>query len=86
MRAACNPHKEKEDEKHCLFSIYCVLTGLPWCLSSNPPANSGDVGSIPGSERSPGEGPTPVFLPRKSHGQRRLEGCLPWGHKEPYTT
>ena len=56
MRAACNPRKEKEDEKHCLFSIYYVLTGLPWCLSSNPPANAGDVGSIPGSERSPGEG------------------------------
>ena len=42
------------------------------------PANgedSGDVGSIPGSERCPGEGngnPTPIFLPGKSHGQRSL--------------
>ena len=25
--------------------------------------------------------PTPVFLPRKSHGQRRLVGHSPWGHK-----
>ena len=34
----------------------------------NLPANTGDVGFIPGSGRSPGEGnnnPTPVFLPRK---------------------
>ena len=26
--------------------------------------------------------PTPVFLPEKSHGQRRLTGQSPWGHKE----
>ena len=24
--------------------------------------------------------PTPVLLPRKSHGQRSLVGCSPWGH------
>ena len=26
--------------------------------------------------------PTPVFLPRESHGQRGLAGSSPWGHKE----
>ena len=26
--------------------------------------------------------PTPVFLPGKSHGQRSLVGCSPWGCKE----
>ena len=26
--------------------------------------------------------PTPVFFPRKSHGQRTLVGYSPWGHKE----
>ena len=26
--------------------------------------------------------PTPVFLPGKSHGQRSLEGCRPWGCEE----
>ena len=26
--------------------------------------------------------PTPVSLPGKSHGQRGLVGCSPWGHKE----
>ena len=25
--------------------------------------------------------PTPVFLPRKSHGQRSVVGCSPWGCK-----
>ena len=24
--------------------------------------------------------PTPVLLPGKSHGQRSLVGCSPWGH------
>ena len=26
--------------------------------------------------------PTPVSLPRKSHGQGSLAGYSPWGHKE----
>ena len=26
--------------------------------------------------------PTPVLLPGKSHGQRRLVGCSPWGRAE----
>ena len=30
--------------------------------------------------------PTPVLLPGKSHGQRSLVGCSPWGHKESDTT
>ena len=25
---------------------------------------------------------TPVLLPGKSHGQRSLVGCSPWGHEE----
>ena len=40
------------------------------------------MGLIPGLGRSPGEGngnPTPVFLPGKSHGLRRLVGYSPWG-------
>ena len=38
------------------------------------------MGSIPRSGKSPGGGhgkPTPVFLPRESHGQRSLEGHSP---------
>ena len=30
--------------------------------------------------------PTPVFLPRKSHGERSLADYSPWGHKESDTT
>ena len=30
--------------------------------------------------------PTPVLLPGKSHGQRSLVGCSPWGHEESATT
>ena len=30
--------------------------------------------------------PTPVFLPRESHGERSLAGYSPWGHKESDTT
>ena len=52
--------------------------------------NVGDLGSIPGLERSLGEGngnpPTPVFLPGKSHGQRSLVSYCPWGLKESDTT
>ena len=54
----------------------------------NPPANAGDikdVGSIPGSGRSPGEGNGKVFLPEGSHGQRSLAGYSPWGHTESDT-
>ena len=48
--------------------------------------NAGYQGSIPGSGRSPGEKKeqlhTPVLFPGESHGQRRLAGYGPWGHKE----
>ena len=30
--------------------------------------------------------PSPVLLPGKSHGQRSLVGCRPWGHYESDTT
>ena len=51
--------------------------------------NVGDLGSIPGSGISAGEGngnPTPVLLPGESHGRRSLVGCSPWGHRESDTT
>ena len=47
--------------------------------------NAGDLGSIPDSERSPGEEngkPTPVFWPGESHGRKSLVGYSPRGHKE----
>ena len=48
-------------------------------------SNAGDPGSIPGSQRSPGEEkrqPTPVFSPGEFHGQRSLLGYSLWGLKE----
>ena len=59
--------------------------GLPrWLSGKESTFQAGYVGSIPESERSPGEGkwqPTPVFLPWKSRGQRSLAGHSPWGRK-----
>ena len=57
-------------------------------MVKNPPANTGgagDVGSIPGSGRSPGVGkwqPTLVFLPGEFRGQRNLVGYSPSDLKE----
>ena len=40
--------------------------------------SAGDLGSITGVGRSPGEGNgTPVFLPGEFHGQRSLAGYSP---------
>ena len=63
---------------------WCSLLWLPGWLSSKESAcNAGDMGSIPGLERSPGEGNgNSVFLLGKSHGQRSLAGYSPWCCKE----
>ena len=60
-----------------LLRIKCNLSrfvGFPWGSTvKNPPAMP-EIGSIPSWE-DPVENerqPSPVFLPRKSHGQRRL--------------
>ena len=47
--------------------------------------NVGDMGSIPGLERSPGEGngnPLQYSCLENPHGQRSLVGYSPWGRKE----
>ena len=38
--------------------------------------NKGAVGLMNGIQ------PTPLFLPEKSHGQKRLESFSPWVHQE----
>ena len=46
----------------------------------------GDLGSIPGLGRSPGEGnsyPLQYSCLENSQGQRTLVGNSPWGRKEP---
>ena len=54
-------------------------------MVNNPPANTGDMSSIPGSGRSSGEGngySLHLFLPGESHGQRKLADYSPWGLEE----
>ena len=51
--------------------------------------DTGDMGSIPGLGRSPGEGngnPLQYSCLENPLGQRSLEGCSPRGHKESDTT
>ena len=46
--------------------------------------NAGDLGLIPGSGRSPGEGsgsPLQYSCLENPHGQRSPAGCSPWGHR-----
>ena len=52
-------------------------------VSKESSCNAGDLRSIPGWGRSPGEGmaTTPVFVPGESQGQKSLEGYGPWGRK-----
>ena len=65
--------KEETDKCTIIFGEFnrtSLVAQTVKCLS----INVGDLGSIPGSGRFPGEGnePTPVLLPRKSHEQRSL--------------
>ena len=63
--------------RRCRFRPW--VREMPWRRKAGPAEKESG---------SPGEGstPTPVLLPGKSHGQRSLVGCGPWGHKESDTT
>ena len=56
-------------------------------MVKNPPANAEDVGSILGQEDPLEEemATHSSFLPGKSHEQRSLVGCGPWGFKADKT-
>ena len=60
-------------ERKKLLILYWGIEGLPGGSDGKGSAyNVGDLGSIPGLGRSPGEGEwllTPVFLPGEFHGQ-----------------
>ena len=61
-------------------------------MVKKPPANAVDIrdaGFNPGVGKIPCRRawqPTPVFLPRESHGQRSLAGYSPWCCRELDTT
>ena len=62
------------------MEYYSAIKDFPGgSVVKNPPANAGDVGLIPWRRKWQ---LTPIFLPRKSHGQRILVDYSPWGHKE----
>ena len=69
-----------------ILSLWVVLIciSLTWLSGKEPTCHAEGVGSIPGSGKSYGEGnsnPLPVFLPRKSRGQRTEVGHSPRGRK-----
>ena len=75
--------------QHIFIADYQRAKGFPCGSAGKESAyNAEDLGSIPGSRRSPGEGygnPL-VLLPGESQGWRSLFGYCPWGHKESETT
>ena len=68
----------KKKKKNFLFCIGVAQ------LVKNPPANAGDLGSLPGLGRSAGEGNGyPVqYSDWRIPWTEELAGYSPWGHKE----
>ena len=66
---------------HNNYFKYALTLSFPGDSDGKESAhNARDLGSNPGSRRSPGEGngkSTPVFLPGESHGMRSLAGYSP---------
>ena len=73
-----------------LFSYLCLQEGFPGVLDSKESnSNFGDLGSLPGLERSPGGGhgnPLWYSCLENPHGWRSLQSYSSWGHKELDTT
>ena len=67
---------EKVYHKELLTIMGGLGASLVAQLVKNPPANAGDLGSIPGLGRSPGEGKS--YLLQCSG----LENSMDWGRKE----
>ena len=70
----------------CETGIRLASERLPWWLSGKESTCQCRrhgfhpwVGKIPQRRKWQ---PTPVFLPGTSHGQKRLAGYSPWGHRE----
>ena len=67
---------------------FIMLYVLSWAFQvalviQKLPANAGDLGSVPGSGRSPGGGHgNPLQYSYGPYGQRSLVDYSPWGRKE----
>ena len=78
------------EKEHLITFIVLILLTQGFAGGSvvkNLPASAGDVGLIPGSGRSTGEGNgNPLqYSSRKFLSERSLVGYSPWGHKESDT-
>ena len=82
-----------EFERGTLNSLLSGIYQKPWRTVGFPggsggkesACDEGDLGSIPGSGRSPGErrgNPVQYSCLENPHGQRSLMGYSPQGHKE----
>ena len=73
-----------------LFFESLYIEGFPGVSNAKESAcNAGDLGSIPGSGRSPGVGngnPLQCSYLKNPHGQRSLGGYSPRSHKKSDTT
>ena len=69
------------------FTYHNALNGFPGGSDSKENiCDVGDLGSIPGSGRSPGEeNGNPLCLSGESQGQRSLEGYSPYSQRESDT-
>ena len=78
------------------FICFCIIWKCVRCfyfpggsVCKESICNAGDLGSIPGLERSPRGGhgnPLSYSCLENPHGQRSLAWGSPWGHKEGNTT
>ena len=69
-------------KKRCILHLLDFPDGL---VSKESACNAGDLGLMPGLERSPGGGhgnPLQYACLEKPHEQRSLAGYKPWGCKE----
>ena len=72
----------------CIYTSTVHGASLATQMVKNPPAMQDTwdhpwIGKIPWRRK---QQPTPIFLLRKSHGQRSLVGYSPWRRKEADTT
>ena len=65
------------------YILLLTVLGLPqWLSGKESTGNEGDIGfDLPGGEGPLEKEPTPVCLPVKSYGQKRLAGYSPWDQK-----
>ena len=64
-----------------LFKVYKSLFLMAQTVKNLPPMQETRVWSLEDLLEREWQ-PTPVFLPGEFHGQGRLAGYSPWGHKE----